>query len=351
MLRGNPGERRHLGRGAIILLLAAVLAPSLAPGPSGAALTVELGRDVKIPPDGHFHRLTELKVFLPAGDSYYLSGRVALRSTTNYSMLAKVRILCREPEGAPSLSRGYIWTTRNHLGRDSTKRLVLRARHLITATASGEYTCELSTRSYRLAGDKPYLVALAGYTYLTGGDEPEQGAKRWALEDDYGEVRHVLDPNGILVGPDPGRRIEHLLRKRWEAHPLAEEMKAVGDLEVTVCYYHTASCPSYAWGRRADRWKGSVVKTRLSATQLDEDGLPCAAVTRDPPSDYRRTFVSSGAHHQKIHHTLIAPVSRDPSCTRQFLIRIVAHWGGPNPVRVEPRPYTIGIAMNRFLEL
>lgn len=333
----------------ILLLMATVVVPALATGLSSAGTRVELQRDTRVPPDGRYHRLGQLEMSLAEGESWYLSGRVALRSTSNFSMLAKVRIYCREPEGAPGISRPYVWTTRNHQGRDAYKSLTLSARHLITATADGVYTCELSARSYKLAGDRPYLVALAGRTYLSGGTAPERAARRWALEEDYFHVGHVLDRSGILIGPSPGRRAEYLLRTRWPTDFLADEIKVVGDVEVTVCYYHTASCPSYAEGRKADRRRGAVMYTRLSATQLDAEGRPCAPAYRNPDSDdYRRTYISSGAHHQKIHHTLTAPISLDPSCTRDFRIWVRTRWGGPNPVRVEPRPYSIGIAMNRF---
>jgi PASTA domain len=110
----------------------------------------------------------------------------------------------------------------------------------------------------------------------------------------------------------------------------------VGHMQITSCYYGTASCPPIQWGDSsffggpAD--DTAVFRTHLDLIQLDATGQPCR-VTSTPDVKYT---ISNRAHHFLVDYGP-SEVNVSATCggSRTFRLRGVVTWISGNPVKID----------------
>lgn len=295
-------------------------------------------------------------IVLTTGQSVYVYAKGTATSSTIGNIMQALKVVCNNT---------YIWSTRNHEGKDAYisdgGKLVVPIRFLFTAPSTGTYTCKLQALAASGDGALPsdYLLFKGGAANTSISlSSPLAGADKWGTEDDFTDYDYAggkYDDTAIHIGPElPAGSAEYALRSsRWQASDNASSIDVIGDVELTVCYQGTGSCPAYAWGDSAIHDTGSSVDTRLIIQQMPDAtaNTPCA-ITYDPPTGYYRTTLTTSAHHQKIfHRSSNVPFSAACGASRYFISKVEVRWISNNPVRIEPGSasagYSIGIAQNR----
>lgn len=316
---------------------------------------------------------------LAAKQPFYLYAKgVATSSTTGIQMMG-LRINCQDD---------YLWSTRNHEGSDAYPTtttpgtLQLEVRYLFVPSAAGKYTCTLQAQN-RVgtgAGTSDWWTLQAnGKTYLST-DSSVEGANAWGNENDDSDYKIakkksllpdsdvgcvdtmgklIDEPDGtpgaatqyctksVHVGPGQlaGVKVYALQSGPWTPAAGVTKVKAMGDIELTVCYDHTASCPKYAWGTVGEKSAGSRVNTRLVVMQYPVGSSTKCSITSFP---LQSTTISSSAHHLKVYHT--QDVSVDTARCGQnvyFKSTVEVNWADGNPVRIEGSHYSQNILMNQ----
>lgn len=318
--------------------------------PSAGWAAVELLQDFTVVADGVTRDVPGVSVakVLAAGKSLYIYAKGTASSSSSGNVMMGLSVSCG-PAG--------IWSTRNHEGSDyypaTGGNLTLAVRYLFTAPTAGTYECKLKARSKPGAGadSSDNLTLLPGSSNtLISVVAAAAGSTAWGTENDYKDKYYdpAASDEAVHLGPGLAAGTEEyaLRTSRWLGS--ADEVTAVGDIEMTVCYDHTGSCPSYAWGALAIKDAGSTVDTRLLVQQMPDatSSTPCA-VAYDPPTGYRRTVIHSAAHHQKIYHQ-ISNLPLNPACgsSRYFIDKVEVKWVSGNPVRIEPSNYSTNILLN-----
>lgn len=326
------------------------------------------------------NQILKVEKTLAAKQPFYLYAKgVAASNTTNIQMMG-LRINCLDD---------YLWSTRNHEGSDAYTStttpgsLQLEVRYLFVPSAAGKYTCTLQAQNIPGTGassSDSWTLQAGGKTYLST-DSNVDGANAWGTEyddsdyklaekagrlgdsdsacvdtlgDPIDEKKDASDANttqyckkSVHVGPGlPAGISEYALRSdRWIPAAGVTKVKAMGDIELTVCYYNTGSCPKYAWGASGDKASGSVVNTRLVVTQFPIGSSTECSMSSFP---FQRTPISSSAHHLKVYHT--QDISVDTArcgANVYFKSKIEVNWVNGNPVRIEGSHYSQNILMNQ----
>lgn len=279
-------------------------------------------------------------VSLRAGERRIVHGRLTARSVSARPREQQIGVGCAQ---VGATQKRTVLTSRNHTGPGSAAGagiLTLDAYYLFVAPADGRYRCGLWARS---SGDR--MTAIPRDTYLTISRADESGAQQWSMrpcDSEGGEVTPdapvrtstgciYLVPRGRGGFPASGSM---LTSDRFIADPHARAIEVVTGLQLTTCYRDTKSCApeAHRYGGRSPH-SVSEVHTRLEALQLDVAGRVCAT-NASPARGRKTTIITARAHHQKITHRLVAPVSRAPGCTGRFLIRVVTRAASGDPVKI-----------------
>lgn len=325
--------------------------------------------------DAHGH-LTVTKT-LAANEPFYLFARGTAISDTTGNMMLGLRINC---------NADYLWSTRNHEGSDAYSnpqgQLQEDVRFLFVPAKAGSYTCKLqglnlpgagastSNQWTLLNGDSStFLSWMSGVQGASWGNENDDsdyvlaekagrlgdadsgciGGDNKAVDGDGNTTSYCK--NSVHLGAGlPAGTTEYALRSaRWTPAATVSSVKAIGDIELTVCYSGTGSCPKYAFGSADQKTLGSVVDTRLVVYQIPSGSSEPCATTYYPTTGYQRTNINSDAHHQKTYHQINqVPVSNASSCgsNSSFISKVEVKLISGNPVRIEGSHYSQNILMN-----
>lgn len=345
----------------VVAVLGSLVAPpGAAAAPRATLRTLRSDRSLSARVWPHGRKLLDLpRVRLRPGETRLIRGRLRARNLTGHVIGQKVGVGCGGRAG------GTVVTTRNNEGRLTRYReglgvLTIEVRYLLRADRGGWYTCSL----WGTALHRGSLVALArgGRTSIEMREQPEawqhfedkcasSGRERTCVYlvprsgggAEYPAQAVVLDAtlsrsigigsDEVVNGDEPARWLEY-----------------IADVEVTTCYRGTRSCVD-----RADRYgrsARSVVETRAeieARNRLDDAGPlgipaggpedPCAFRVLGPA---RRTVITNGAHHRKIHHVLRVPLSADRRCEQRIAVRLSVRVVSGNPIKIEAGPGPVG---------
>ncbi|GAC1039272.1 hypothetical protein thsps117_40300 [Pseudomonas sp. No.117] len=321
------------------------------------------------------HGYIEVTKKLAAGEPFYLFARGTATSDTTGNLMLGLRIACGDE---------YLWSTRNHEGNDAYSnprgQLQEDVRYLFVPASAGTYTCKLQGRNLKgdgalssnswtlLSGDSnTYLSWASGLQGAAWGTENDESD--FALAQKAGRLGDAGSQCRNRAGDDvdddqntttccrksvhlslklPAGSNEYALRSaRWTPAPGVTSIKAIGDIEMTVCYDGTGSCPEYAYGTPDQKGLGSVVNSRLVVYQMSTgSSVPCAT-SYYPSSGFQRTAITTDAHHQKIYHTLDnVPVSSSCGADSYFLSKVEVNLVSGNPIRIEGSRYSQNMLLN-----
>lgn len=303
---------------------------------------------------------------MAANDKIYFLARGKAKSSTDGTQMLGLQVICR---GAESKEFRFLWSTRNHEGKDAYPEdngvLSLDVRYLFIAPVADSYTCTLRGQNFRgqdaVAGVSYWTLLKGASNTFLSVDYSVPNSLSWGTELDpkdyrraqnagknpetpylYSSTNVQIADTGLLFNK-PG---EYALRSPdWI--PTTSKIKAISDIEMTVCYYGTGSCDDYAYGDKLLRSEGSVVKTRLIVDQIPAGSTAFCARTVTP---FVETKISSNTHHQKIYHTIneVPVLPSDSKCGAgsHFSSRVEIQWLEGNPVRVEDSEYSQGAFIN-----
>lgn len=277
---------------------------------------------------------------LAAGEARLVRGRLAARNLAPRPEEQQLQIGCAAI-GAPA--DPAVFTSRNNEGRFRGRdgMLTVTAMYLFVAPLDGSYRCSLIGRS---SGER--VTAHPG-TSLSISREAEVSAAQWSYR--------TCDSKGGRVTPDEvplrastgcgylvprarggfAERAEVLASDRFIASEAARAIDVIADLQVTTCYQGTRSCaPEVSrYGGRSPH-SSAKVRTRLDVVQLDLLGRPCARTSYPRGARFGTTVISARAHHQKIGHRVVHPISSADGCTRRFHLGLVAIAAAGDPIKM-----------------
>ncbi|MEU5410818.1 hypothetical protein [Streptomyces clavifer] len=301
------------------------LAPSAARADSGSVTRVHLTGDVRIP-GGTTVELLRRTLVLTAGEKRHLAARLETTSSTTGTVGLTNRITCTDSTGAPASVVAA--AARNHEGYDTETyakpgHLPVIADLLLTAPATGTYSCVLYGSAYSTLSGSYHLTAVAGTTWLDISDSDQTGAQWW-----QNPACESADTAGLCTYVGDGAADAWIFYDdgtppiKWKADPSAVTVTAQANLELTTCYKGTASCADTR--EEYARGKNAVADIRFEFIQLDSTGHAC----RTHSTASRKTITDEGHHFITRHRLPNIPV--EAACgTRTFLMRIyVKHVSG-----------------------
>lgn len=299
---------------------------------------------------------------MAVGDTIYLLGKgTALSNDPDGIQMLGMQIICRG--SIHTGIQGYLFSTRNHRGKDveTDGKLSLVVRYLFIAPYAETYTCSLRAQNFQ---GRDAEVGKSAWTLQPGSDntylsvdDSVPGSISWGTQLDTKDAQraaaaHVpgtYSQNDVHISAslfnDPG---EYALRSpKWT--PTANKIKAISDIEVTVCYYGTGSCEEYAYGDPDDAAiaAGSTIKTRLIVDEYKAGETDPANYCNRTAGPYVQVAISSDTHHRKIFHNL--EVDKSPTncgSGSYFRSRVDVQWLGGNPIRIENSEYSHGAFIN-----
>ena len=234
----------------------------------------------------------------------------------------------------------------------SMGQLSMHASFLFTAPVTGTFFCQIraQTDAGKDLGFHMTVVAAPrpGGTWLEIDNFTDAAPLWWQINtcDSTGS-----DPNCIFLGrpdgaPDhPTTAILHgwppsvldtpflHMSDLWSAPPGATEADAVGHMQITSCYFDTASCPEREQGAPENGpFDAAVFRTHLDFIQLDQHFATCN-VTSTPDTQYT---ITNAVHHFLVDYgPLTVPVSQTCGGSRVFALHIVVSWHAGNTVKID----------------
>jgi len=354
--------RRLFALSSLALLLALVASFIDAARTLGATTTgtkkVTLANDFRNYSDRVVRSVPGLSLRFSVGSDLwpaYFFGQLTAKSTSKSNILQRARISCVAPNGSVS----YMVADRNNEGSDAYggSPLKVPVRFLYRPRVAGTHQCRLQILSLSSAGSRLVLVVLHGPDTYLAYSMPKPRAISFGTEND----RHDSDfaptcPGGARCANATHLGINHsgaaLPAGSYEAvnrSPIfaasssARGADALNDVQVSVCYAGTSTCPSYAEGAVSMRTAGSTIEVRQVITLLDARLRACSIIR----GKYTRYRVTSDAHHRKI-YLRTSNLTFNPTCTRKFRTHADVRWISGNPIRIDPPAYeTTGIIMQR----
>lgn len=290
---------------------------------------------------------------LQAGQTIFLQGRVTATNSGTRNVGQVAELGCLGPAGDGHV--GEVRATRNHEGSDfpyaTPGQLHVLVDYTFTAPATGTYTCRLNATAWTDADpDVHYLNIVPNLTRLLVSHDVQDGAHNWLTKEcNSGGT----SPTCLYIGA-PGHPATTYVfysdfnpRYIWRADPAADFVEARAVLQLTTCYVGTGSCINSVDQYGTDDW--STVRVRLQLIQLDANNMACKT-TETGPTTYT---ISRDAHHYALTET-IARADFNPSCPRNFILRIYVTHGSGAPVKIdgvsEGFIQTNGTVFNRYVE-
>jgi hypothetical protein len=290
-----------------------VIIAILSAGEAGAADTRRYASNKTVYADGRVRELAAISVTAVQGDKYYINARMQNEDATA-RMLAELRLRCTS-------SSVDLYTTENmSSGQDL---LVLRGRYIFRAPANDTYACRLQVRSQIPGGhndpNAKFLVRGSGTFIAVSVRQPP-----W--------VKHRYQDTAKLIRTN---RAKDVAAMSFAAPSDITDFSATADVEMTNCYNDGRLCDTSPRNS-----KSAVVGSRLMVMQRAVGGGFCRT-TRWPSSGLDRTTITRDEHHEKNYHRVSGVrVSSDPSCTRDFRIKVYTKVLSGNDVMIEAKPYS-----------
>jgi hypothetical protein len=241
----------------------------------------------------------------------------------------------------------------------SMGQLSMHASFLFTAPVTGTFFCQIraQTDAGKDLGFHMTVVAAPrpGGTWLEIDNFTDAAPLWWQINTCQSNGRDPetggTDPNCIFLGrPDgahdhPTTAILHgwppsvldtpflHMSDLWSAPPDATEADAVGHMQITSCYFDTASCPEREQGTQdPGPFDVAVFRTHLDLIQLDQHFATCN-VTSTPDTQYT---ITNDVHHFLVDYgPLTVPVSQTCGGSRVFALHIVVSWHAGNTVKID----------------
>ncbi len=220
--------------------------------------------------------------------------------------------------------------------------LSMRASLLLTAPRAGTFECRIRPTTSDGTNTDYQMTALAGTwpsgTWLQLDNFTADPPSSWSAPfcGSQGVEDSCIYLGRPVWGSNPATAVLYEDDRTWQAAPDAVTADLVGHMQITSCYYGTASCAPIEWGDSS--WLGgpadddAVFRTHLELIQLDPSGQPCH-VTSSRDSQYT---ISNRAHHFLVEYD---PGQIDISATcggsRTFQLRSVVTWISGNPVKID----------------
>ena len=234
----------------------------------------------------------------------------------------------------------------------SMGQLSMHASFLFTAPVTGTFFCQIRAQTDAGTDLGFHMTVVAaprpGGTWLEIDNFTDAAPLWWQINtcDSTGS-----DPNCIFLGrpdgaPDhPTTAILHgwppsvldtpflHMSDLWSAPPGATEADAVGHMQITSCYFDTASCPEREQGAPENGpFDAAVFRTHLDFIQLDQHFATCN-VTSTPDTQYT---ITNAVHHFLVDYgPLTVPVSQTCGGSRVFALHIVVSWHAGNTVKID----------------
>lgn len=374
-----------------------------------AAETFALAKDYDVPADRQEHcvgaatgtdttNCIKLVKHFNAGEQMYFLGRGTVQNSTSAIMMFGLGVKCTatklddsKTEDPKKPTTRYLQSTRNHLGADaypSTLGLLKQdVRYLFKAPKAGEYECKLVASNYKgTKEDLTYswrLLKGAENTFLSWSDSASNvlGSQAWGTQNDpsdrdlaisaipsrlnehntpadpaKGIEADLWDSTAVHLGPSTNTAlvavgtekkpsINVLQSDKWTPSSMAKSVKAIMDVEMTVCYFGTGSCAKYARGTKDQKNAGSTVYTRMVVSEYKPDSdEPCATTQ----TEWTKTKIASNTHHQKLYNKLDEITPHSCSANSYLRSKLEVKWAEGNPVRIEPSTYSHSILMNNM---
>jgi|1186.fasta_scaffold08900_2 hypothetical protein len=354
--------RRPLGFVAVAALVALGASLATAPPALGATTTgsrkVTLAADFRNHSDKVVRSVPGLSLKFSVGSELlpaYFFGQLNAKSTTRSNILQRARISCVAPDGAVS----YMLADRNNEGSDAYggSSLKVPVRFLYRPKVAGTHQCRLQIQSLSSAGSQLVLVVLHGSDSYLAYAMPKPRAMSFGTENDRHDsdfattcpggaactnATHLgINHSGVVLPAGTNQPVNR--SPIFAASSSAQGADVINDVQVSVCYANTSTCPSYADGGLSIRTAGSTIEVRQVITLLDTRLRACSIIR----GTYVRYTITSDAHHQKI-YLRTSNLTFNPTCTRKFRTHADVRWISGNPIRIDPPAYeTTGIIMQR----
>lgn len=273
---------------------------------------------------------------LREGDRIFLQGRLAATNSNTRNVGQVAEIQCRNAQG--ELAQNPVRATRNHEGSDfpysTPGQLHVLVDYTFIASEDNTYTCHLYATSWTDADPNLYyLTAVPTETRLYVSVEEQPDAQfRVQEECDSGGVATSC----LYIGA-PGHDdttfplYTGMTSEIFTMDPAAETVEARGVLQMTSCNLGTASCIDAVDQYGEENW--STVRLYLELIQLTAQGTTCDTFRSRPDGDPRIITIGRDAHHYPATE-IVPPVTPNPNCPRDFIVRFrVAHGSGA-PVKI-----------------
>ena len=226
----------------------------------------------------------------------------------------------------------------------SMGQLSMHASFLFTAPVTGTFFCQIraQTDAGNDLGFHMTVVAAPrpGGTWLEIDNFTDAAPLWWQINtcDSTGS-----DPNCVFLGRPGGR--EHPtttilhgwpstfldtpflhVSDLWVARPNATTADVVGHMQITSCYFGTASCPEREQGAPENGpFDAAVFRTHLDLLQLDQHFAVCK-VNSTPDTQYT---IKNAVHHFLVDYgPMTVPIAQTCGGSRVFALHIVVSWHG-----------------------
>jgi hypothetical protein len=233
----------------------------------------------------------------------------------------------------------------------SMGQLSMHASFLFTAPVTGTFFCQIraQTDAGNDLGFHMTVVAAPrpGGTWLEIDNFTDAAPLWWQINtcDSTGS-----DPNCVFLGRPGGR--EHPttailhgwpstfldtpflhMSDLWVAPPNATTADVVGHMQITSCYFGTASCPEREQGAPENGpFDAAVFRTHLDLLQLDQHFAVCK-VNSTPDTQYT---IKDAVHHFLVDYgPMTVPISQTCGGSRVFALHIVVSWHAGNTVKID----------------
>jgi hypothetical protein len=119
----------------------------------------------------------------------------------------------------------------------------------------------------------------------------------------------------------------------WVAPPNATTADVVGHMQITSCYFGTASCPEREQGAPENGpFDAAVFRTHLDLLQLDQHYAVCK-VNSTPDTQYT---IKDAVHHFLVDYgPMTVPISQTCGGSRVFALHIAVSWVAGNTVKID----------------
>jgi hypothetical protein len=302
-----------------------------------------LQSNVDVPPGGDGTSVHHVSFILEKGQSRRVSDQltVTLNGSSHWVEVDN-NIECFDPEQPNQPYTVGVGT--NHPGSGSGS-LSMRASLIFTAPHTGTFDCRIqavtsdgTNTSYHMTALADTLDIYAPGTWLSLDNFTADPPSFWKAPDcdSPGRDGGCIYLGKPVWGSNPTTAVLYEDGPTWTAAPDAVTADLEGHMQITSCYFGTASCLPIQWGdSRFQKWPAddtAVFRTHVDVIQLDRSGQPCQVTSTDD----LRYAISNNVHHFLVDYGP-RQISISAACggSRTFKLRGVITWISGNPVKID----------------